>query len=293
MIKQSNELRNSTECYGENLYKLERDEKLLAEEKALYLQLYFSSLITPDMTFEKAAKSAINGYNRLIAGAEEDGLWSEEKIALCRMLADRYAGAPVFKRGFPTCPASAPIALWGVHSISRVGYERFSALFHSVEKISLESFAEVCDFVSDQSEAFGIVPLENTTDGRLAAFYKMLDRSELKICAVCDVEDPDTDTVTRLALISKVPYSFEGDFFRHMEFSLVVSEAQKRTELLGIIEKMGFSLTSLLSLPLSYRENAGIETVRVSLANQSAVPFLIYLYLFCEDINILGFYIQM
>lgn len=293
MTKQNNEKRSTAECYAENLRKLQRDEAALSEERDLYLRMYFSSLISAEMSFDRASKSVLGGYKRLISVSESKSLSLDEKAILCRVLAERYPSIPAALDSVIAGVQSAQIVLWGVHSMSSAAYERFSSLFSSVERIDVESFSEVCDFVANGTGAFGIVPLENTTDGRLAAFYKMLDRNELRICAVCDVEDTETDVVTRLALVAKNLCAFDGDFLRCIEFSLVISDVQRRIELLGVAGKAGGTLTQLSMLPLSYRENASVDTIRLSFSKSSVYPFLMYLHLFCEDVNILGFYIQM
>ena len=293
MMNPSNEKRSATACYAENLCKLLNDEASLAEEKELYLRMYFSSLISSEIGFDRASRSVLGGYRRLAAACDGESLFLDEKTILCRVLAERYSSVSAVLDSVLSSEQSARIVLWEMHSMSLMAYEKFSGLFVSVEKMGLESFSEVCDVVANSADAFGIIPLENTTDGRLAAFYKMLDRNELKICAVCDVEDPETDVVTRLALIAKNLYAFDGDFRRCVEFSFVVSDAQRRMELLGVAEKVGGILTRLSMLPLSYRENASLDTVRISFSESNVLPFLVYLRLFCEDINILGFYIHM
>ena len=285
--------RTLIECYAQNIYKLQEEEDLLAEEKSLYLKMYFSSLIPPDFTFERAARSVMHGYRRLASPYDRTRLLLDEKVALCHVLSERFPSVPALAKPFLSQPRSAKIALWSMHAISSVGFEKFKNLFSTVEQVFAESFSEVCDLVANSPDFFGIVPVENTVDGRLSAFYKMLDRNELKICAVCDVEDPDTDTVTRLALICKNLCSFDGDFTRHLEISLVIDEGQKKAELLRIAEMLGISVDRVSSTPLSYRTSVSLDTIRLSFTKTNVFPFLIYLHLFCEDINILGFYIQM
>ena len=292
MMKQDFQKRDPLESYEENLRLLYKDSVALKEEQDLYFRLYFSSLIMPDMTFERAAKSVLGGQRRLASIGDTEHFYLDEKAALCRTLAEHFPQPTVLTRMFSSPKPSASIAVWEMHPTSSHGYESFSKLFSSVEKITVESFAEVCDTVANQTWTFGILPIENTIDGRLAAFYKMLDRNELKICAICDMEDSEADVVTRLALISKNLCAFGGDFTRHVEFSLVVSDPTKRAELLGVVKKIGGVLNRLSSLPLSYRTNVSVDTMRVSFSNTTCLPFLIYLHLFCEDINILGFYIQ-
>ena len=293
MTYQHSQKRTLNESYVQNIYKLQEEETLLAEEKSLYLKMYFSSQIPLDVTFDRAAKSVMAGYRRLASLHDCSRLLLDEKAALCHVLSERFPSAPVLTKPFLSQVQSARIVLWGMHTISFVGFENFKKLFSTVEQVLAESFSDVCDLVANSPDFFGIIPIENTIDGRLSSFYKMLDRNELKICAICDVEDPYTDTVTRVALVCKALCSFDGDFTRYLEFSLVTEDAQKKAEFLRMAETLAGSVDRVSSTPLSYRTNVSIDTVKLSITKTNAFPFLIYLHLFCEDINILGFYIQM
>lgn len=292
--------RDQIEVLIDNLIRLQSDAQSIREEEFLFLRAYFSSMITPEMTFDRAMRQLLGGYKRLVA--EQTSAVPEnqvrEKSALSQTLAECFfQEAPSPKAVIPSLFASksdsvAKISFWRENQFSSIGVELFSELFHSTEPIFSESFSETCENVANQTSEFGILPIDNTVDGRLSVFYKMIDKYELKICAVCDVEDPATEMSTRLALVAKKLYSFEGAFPRHIELSRVVTDPKKRIELVRVAEFMGAALTHLSSRPLSYRINANIETMRFALKEEITVPFLIYLHIFCEDINILGFFVQ-
>jgi len=63
-----------------------------------------------------------------------------------------------------------------------------------------DSFALACESVADGDCAYGILPLRNSVDGRLSAFYKMLDKHELGVLLCCDIDNQNGDT-TRYALV--------------------------------------------------------------------------------------------
>lgn len=300
MINNKTALRDVGDVFRDNSEKLRHDMQSIMEERRLLLQSYFSSLMMPDMTFDRAVRQLLGAYRKLSVGretqAEEDLIW--EQVILCQTLAEQFPDLLTTSRGQPFSVFSSKIrqparlSFWKTNRFSSGGYARFSVLFDTVEPIIAESFSEVCEQVAGQISDFGILPVENTTDGRLSVFYKMLDKHELKVCAVCDVEDPESDTTTRLALVAKTVYLFEGDFPRFIEFSYISTDVAKREGLLCATRLLASSLTRLSSLPLSYRTNASVETVTLALPTKSTLPFLIYLQLFFKDINILGFFVQ-
>lgn len=288
--------RDKSDIFIDNLSRLRQDARLIREEEILFLEAYFSSMITGEMTFDKAVKHLLGGYKRLIETSEN--AYITEKVVACRTLAKHFPQISFLSKGFSASiithqpDMSARISFWQSHPFSSKGVEHFSSLFLSAEPIPVNSFSDVCDRAVNQASDFGIIPVENTMDGRLTAFYKMLDRYELKICAVCDVDDPEADMTTRLALVTKNVYVFEDARPCYLEFSYVKSEDDTKSDLIGVAEAMGMSLTGLSFLPLSYRIGASVETMRLKLAKGNVLPFLIYLYAFCEDINMLGFYVK-
>ena len=288
--------RDQSDVQIENLLRLHRDFLSIREEERIFLKSYLSAVITPDMTFDRATKLLVNGYKRIKAASS--GSCATQAATLCQALAELFPQTSTLAKCFSSAlrihrsDLHFKISFWSANPLSLNALERFSPLFHSITPIATESFSETCEHIVNGASDLGILPIENTTDGRLSAFYRMLDRYELKICAVCDIEDAETDMTTRMALVTRRLYFCEGPFRRHIEFSYVTTEADVKLDLIDVAYAMGVSLTNLSSSPLSYRTNAHVETVRFSLSENNTLPFLIYLHNFCEDINISGFYVQ-
>lgn len=282
-----------------NLSKLKGDSAAINEEMRLLLYSFCSSLILPEMSFDRAAKNLLELCQKISkANGTENANLALEKTVVCQVLAERFPEIINRQKFFLQSPLSsqiktAKIAFWKGNRLSHQGFEQFSMLFSSAKALVSESFSEVCEQVVGQTSDFGILPIENTTDGRLSVFYKMLDKNDLKICAVCDVEDMENDTQTRLALISKSVSAIESDLPRFLEFSFVSSDRERLRELLSVAEYFRTDLIRLSSLPISYRSEVGIDTVTFALKNETVLPYLIYLHLFFEDANILGFFVQL
>ena len=283
----------------DNLALLRRDKQFVEEEYTLLLDSYFASAIEDGATPDRALRQLMAAYRRIVSGyKKEDGNGlTEEKLAVCRALYTYSPDAIWQLKGSLFVPFSseehAPtIFYWSADRFSLVGADGFSKLFKEPTLCSADSFSDVCETVAGQMESFGVLPIENTTDGRLSVFFKMLGKHDLKICAVCDVEDSESEKTTRLALVTKSSYLLSGDAPRHIEFSYVEEGDGKREDLLRVAAQMGHAATRLSALPHSYRMGASVETVSLTLKEENIVPFLLYLQLFFGDINILGCYIQ-
>lgn len=292
--------RDQNEILIDNLIHLQNDVRAIHEEEHLFLQTYFSSVMTPEMTFDRAVKQILGGYKRLVTAQSNitPEACAKTKAILCQTLAKHFSRVSVLSKlgALPflvqKTNSFATLSFWKTNPISSVGFERFSSLFQSTTPVFSESFAEACEHIVTQTSDFGILPIENSVDGALSVFYKMMDKYDLKICAICDVDDAETEMTTRLALVTKNLCAFEGCFPRYIEFSRVVSDEETQNELFYVAKVMGTRLRRLLSLPLSYRTNANVETLRFALEEENVVPFLIYLHIFCADINTLGFFVQ-
>lgn len=64
-------------------------------------------------------------------------------------------------------------------------------------------FNSVCEAVYDGKADHCILPIENSTDGRLDGFYNLISKYELFICLASDVMSDDENAKTRFALCGK------------------------------------------------------------------------------------------
>ena len=66
-----------------------------------------------------------------------------------------------------------------------------------------ESFADVCRSVYSGVTEYGMVPVENSSDGRLAGLYGLFERYGLYIIMLCEVGSGDGEGYTKFALCSR------------------------------------------------------------------------------------------
>lgn len=278
-----------------NLEILKRDAEALQEETALVLKDCFLQLVPEGLPFEKASRILLDFCKKNQQRLPEKELTD---LLLCQFLAERFPTVAERQKDFPfSVDPHAPnhavtLLYWASNRLSSQAADRFSSLFSSAATLPAESFSEVCERVAGGECDFGIIPIENTTDGRISAFYKMLDRHELRICAVCDIEDVESDTQTRLALVGlrAIPPRLEFPLF--VEFSFVSEKDERRHQLFSTANRLHIALTRHSSAPLSYRTGVEIDTVTYELTQGLSLPFLIYLHLFFSDATIIGFFVQ-
>ncbi len=82
-----------------------------------------------------------------------------------------------------------------------IAYEKFASVLPDASAHYCESFREVCESVKSGDAALGILPHENSEDGKLMSFVKLIDEFELRIVAACEVVSRGRGDATRYILI--------------------------------------------------------------------------------------------
>ena len=141
-----------------------------------------------------------------------------------------------------------------------------------------------------------MLPLEDSTSGKMFGFYSLLDRYEFKITYVCTVKREDASNTIRYALASR--YLNLGIFEKHkrhtqkiFEFSMTHTQP---SQLLDVYRAASLSLasehrTSSISLP--YGDNM-VRFYHSFVINKETrfVPFLLLLALEYPNYSPIGIY---
>ena len=115
-------------------------------------------------------------------------------------------------------------------------YFKFSSVISTPRASYAESFENACEDVYNGICEFCILPIENSTDGKLIGFFSLIEKYELKISTVCTVHYADNSRNTKFALLRK---------------NITTQFAAKSKEIfleLGITVGAGISLSSILSV---------------------------------------------
>ncbi len=175
---------------------------------------------------------------------------TDERLALCRALlpylpAPREKESPR-KRGVIAC-------LGGL--VGERAAERFQSVTGIFEVLSLPSFSAVCEAVKAGRAAFGLLPIEDSAEGRLFHSLGQIEHYELQITHTCDIAYPDESREVRLALLADAPlvpylpheHLLECIFSEEHELAIA--------ELLLAASAAGLTLRRMDSIPDPYRED--------------------------------------
>ena len=144
--------------------------------------------------------------NRRRIAAQEKGLSAMERgILLCR-LCDTLGirglrGAGTFFD--EPSPEENETVSYVRSFYADTAYRMFAEDMKNPKVLYNHEFAEACENVYYGRCAYGILPLDNTADGRLAGFRGLIMKYGLKIVSVCRVQDAAGEGSTRFALLQR------------------------------------------------------------------------------------------
>ncbi len=170
-------------------------------------------------------------------------------------------------------------------------YDAFSAMIKNAKPLYVSDFSEACEAVFNGQCSHCILPVENGTGGRLFGFYSMMDRYELKICALAELEGDEATESVRYALVGRsLPRTLARTQCCMLEFSLTREDGSHLSALLAATEALGASVHKIDFLPLEYDHSfyRVYFSVRLSLADASALGT--YLSLCYPNYTPIGFY---
>ena len=180
------------------------------------------------------------------------------RLLLYAMIEERLPAAPFPK----SLPSPLPQTVRGriaymPAAFADKAYLRLSACVENPRAAATASFVDACEEVRGGLCEYCILPLENTHSGKLTAFTRLILRYNLRVAAVCDLENGAAEgQVTRFALLKAAT---EGDFPApltrpatgeplYLEF-IHRDSAPSLTDLLTAAEFCGMTLCRLDTLP--------------------------------------------
>lgn len=134
-------------------------------------------------------------------------------------------------------------------------YRRFSHIVGAAHSYYSPSFADACEDVFDNRCSYCILPIGNTEDGRLMSFYALLERYELRLCAVTELEvDSDAGTLRYALAGRRLPNRIPKHAVWYLEGSITHELDRFPAELPQLAPVFDASLIALDSLPVPYRD---------------------------------------
>ena len=137
-----------------------------------------------------------------------------------------------------------------------MAFEHFSRSVANAKPDYASSFTESCENVFDGRCEYCIIPLMNSTDGRLMSFYSLLDRYELKICATVNIDGEDSSSTVKHALLSRACEEKKGRIPKNQkyifEFSIIDENTDFFASLFEAANYLDAKLTCIDSIPMEY-----------------------------------------
>ena len=186
-------------------------------------------------------------------------------------------------------------------AIDRIAYQRnafadsayllFSSLLESPRAAYAKSFDAVCESVCRRECEYCLLPIENSQEGHLTGFWRLIARYGLRIAATCDVETADKRQVTRFALLRATPISLPSEGAeRFFGFSAHLESQSRSADILYAAQYCALPLSQVIlnHAPLTGASPASRFIFRVD--GGDLIAFLLYLYMEIPDFTPIGFY---
>jgi hypothetical protein len=175
-------------------------------------------------------------------------------------------------------------------------YEKFSEFIPHAKQVLYSDFEDCCEAIASGECEFTILPLEDSSDGKMFGFYSLLDRYGLKITLVCNVEREDNSKNIKYALAAR---SFNDEYLektkkdlvRTFEFTLTQNPSTNIVDLYTAVALAGATENRVSSVCLPYGDNMARFYHTVSINKKTSfLPFLLFLSLEFPDYTPIGIY---
>ena len=170
-------------------------------------------------------------------------------------------------------------------------YEHFAGIVSNAKFSYAASFAESCEDVIGERCEYAILPVENSNDGRLFGFYSLLDRYELRICAVVRIDTDDATDTVRYALVGRtLPITINSERMCDIEFSIAREDETRLADFLRAAGEFSAHTRKIDTRPLEYDHDLYRYYFTFSLPCSEAYALGLYLSLEYPSFTLIGFY---
>lgn len=175
-----------------------------------------------------------------------------------------------------------------------MAFEHFSHSVANAKPDYASSFTECCENVLDGRCEFCILPIMNSSDGRLMSFYSLLDRYELKICETVNFDAENSISSIRYARVSRACKEQKERTQKNKRYIFEFSVIDEGTELFAPLfeaaSKASAKLICIDSLPIEYTSNMQKFYFSFSLPQSSALAFRLFVALKHPTYTPIGIY---
>ena len=177
------------------------------------------------------------------------------------------------------------------NSYTEQAFLRFSKFLQGETRASYaQSFPSVCEDVFNGVCEYCILPIENSSEGRLISFARLITRYGLKISATCDVKIGE-EKATRFALLRKHPEPIREleALANLLEFSCPLTKNQQAEDLLAAANICGL-IPRYINFHPTDRNNVEEFHGVFQADTENLFAYLLYLIMEFPTANLIGFY---
>ncbi len=282
--------KNAAVAIGENVSLLKRRKKIVDAQAKIALHQMFRAAFDG-----KRAEDIPEVYEDFCRRTAGTGV--EEKTEFCRYACELRPLAEHLEDTFLRGNAEAVPA--GTHGkIAYIRTDRADAAYSRLSKSVrgskvhyVSTFGEACAAVSESICELCILPIESTSDGRLYSFYAMLDRYELKICAVTDVPDDDGTGSTVFALVGRSIEPQRGkSAYKRLEFSVICESAAAISDIAIACRALGGELYAVGTQALPYDDEGNKYYFAVDFSSSAYLALALFASLEYPRFSLVGLY---
>lgn len=275
-----------------NLHKFEVRQSISKEQRTLTL-CEIARILCDEYEGEDLAEIT-KRYSELITDSS-----TVDKIILCRELLSRVKRSEKHRQVIgigdnESVPAGSHGKIaFPKNKFNDTAFEHFSMTISAPRAVYVASINNACEAVADGTCEFCILPIENSLDGKLFGFYALLDRFELKICAVCDIES-DGDSHIRYALVGRscreLSYHAGKDKSFILEFFVLDSGGGFLDGLLSAAKVCNAELLSIDARPVPYDTQSKKFILSFRVNSNDGILFRTFLALNYDSYSPIGLY---
>lgn len=154
-------------------------------------------------------------------------------------------------------------------------FYEFGKTMQGLTATYVTSFTEACEDTSAGISDYCILPIENNKEGLLTGMYSLIEKYELFICGVCEIDSGDL--VTKFALLCSGGYGImEKTKCRSITLRLFGETPFSRAKLYIGADMMQLDKGGSVSVPLGYTDGYA-ELCSFSGSSDMLFAFLLYL----------------
>ncbi len=285
--------RKSDEIISGNLTEIwERQKKL---DRLRLSQAYeILSRIAPEIDSAGSAVEAVGAISLAMREAEWlNRFTTEDKLIICRRAGNRLREAgyePEDLLFTVRQEQGASTIAYVENQYSTAAYEIFTSKMPDARARIYNSFTEMCEDTAAGEVDACILPIENTPDGKLLSFYSLIDRTDLKISAACDLYGEDESRQTRYALLRRlIPSPGSADELC-FEFSFAPTPTLAIDQMLNAALILGLSVYRIDSVSLRYNQSNFILHPILQGDIESILVFALFLSLSAAQYSPVGLF---